>query len=257
MVRFFRGLRRVAVAALLVLVALAFVPSARAGAQEALVVYYFERPPYYYTHDGHPAGFLLKRAERIFRAADVPVRFESIPPKRIMHRLRSADPCCSVGWFRTPQRETFAKFTRPIHQDKVLVALFRHDVADRVYRHFDVESLLRDRSLVMGAVDGFSYGRVVDDLVRRHSPNMELVTAGQRQMVAMMSQGRFDYMFMAPEEADVLLSESSPKLGPLLLHILAGVPLGNTRHIMCSSTVSDETVERLDRAVQALGLAVE
>ncbi|WP_461209619.1 substrate-binding periplasmic protein [Desulfocurvus sp. DL9XJH121] len=217
-----------------------------------LTVYYFERPPYYYTHDGHPAGFLVLRAREMFEAAGVPARFESTPSKRILHRLRAGEPCCSVGWFRTPGREEFAWFTEPIHRDKELVALFGRGVASAVYGHADVASLVSDRSLVLGVVDGFSYGRVVDELLRRLAPPVERVTATQRRMVAMMCQGRFDYMFVAPEEADVLLSEASPRLGALLLHLLAGVPEGNTRHIVCSKSVPAEVRRRLDRAIRAL-----
>ena len=223
---------------------------ARAG--EPLSVYYFERPPYYFTHDGHPAGFLLDRAVALFALAGVPARYESMPSKRIMHKLHSGEPCCSVGWFRVPGREAFARFTLPIHRDKELVALFASPVAPAMYAHRDVASLLADDSLVLGVVDGFSYGWVVDDLIRTIQPRMKTLVSTQDRMVAMMAQGRFDYFFVAPEEADVLLSDADPSLGLLLVHILEGVPEGNTRHIMCSRAVPPEVVEALDAAIEAL-----
>ena len=68
----------------------------------------------------------------------------------------------------------------------------------------------------------------------------------------MVAQGRFDYFFVASEEADVLLSDADPTLGLLLLRILDGVPDGNTRHIMCSNAVSPEVIDALDAAIEAL-----
>lgn len=223
-----------------------------AVAQPPLPVYYFERPPYYFTHDGHPTGFLLDRAVALFALAGVPARYESMPSKRIMHKLRSGEPCCSVGWFRVPEREAFARFTLPIHRDKELVALFASPKARAMYAHRNVASLLADDSLVLGVVDGFSYGRVVDNLIRTIRPRMKSLVSTQDRMVVMVAQGRFDYFFVAPEEADVLLSEADPSLGLLLLRILDGVPEGNTRHIMCSHAVPPGVVEALDAAIVAL-----
>lgn len=221
-------------------------------ADEPLTVYYFERPPYYFTHAGHPTGFLMDRAVGLFALAGIEARYESIPSKRIMHRLRSDErPCCSVGWFRTPERETFLGYTNPIHRDKEMVALFSSAKSKEMYRHSGVVSLLLDGDLVLGVVDGFSYGQVVDSLIRQVRPRIVRVVATQDQMVDMVAGGRFDYMFVAPEEADLLLSEASPELGLLLLRILAGVPEGNTRHIVCSRSVPLEVIDRLNHAIEA------
>lgn len=226
--------------------------SVRTAYAEPITVYYFERPPYYFTLGGHPTGFLLDRAIALFALAGVETRFESIPSKRIMHLLQSNEPCCSVGWFRTPERETFARFTKPIHWDKELVALFAYPNAETVYAHSGVASLLADESLVLGVVDGFSYGEVVDRLIRTIKPSMLSVVSTQDRMVTMVAQDRFDYIFVAPEEADMLLSEAEPGLGLLLLRVLDGVPEGNSRHIICSKSVPAEVIKALDAAIEAL-----
>ena len=161
--------------------------AAGAAAQEPLPVYYFERPPYYFTHDGHPTGFLLDRAVALFALAGVPARYESMPSKRIMHKLQSDEPCCSVGWFRVPGREAFARFTLPIHRDKELVALFAGPDAQAMYAHNNVATLLADDSLVLGVVDGFSYGWVVDNLIHTIDPRMKVMVSTQDRMVSMVA----------------------------------------------------------------------
>ena len=229
--------------------ALALIAAASSVRAEDLALYYFERPPYYQTEDGRPAGFLLEWAMAVFDDAGIGYHYESIPPGRILQRIHEGEAACSVGWLKTPERQTYARFTEPVYRDRPLVVLFTDDNVLPMGRHADLGSLLRDRTLVLGLVGGFSYGGYVDAMLGRLAPNAVRVVAGQDQMVAMLAQGRFDYMFASGEEAELLVRWSGAAPGRLRYRALEDIPGGNERHIMCSRRVDVEVVEALDKAI--------
>jgi hypothetical protein len=94
-------------------------------AADQLNVSYFERPPYYLTTPaGDASGFLVEKTKKILQAANVNARFISLKPNKIIFIIKHANlPHCSIGWFKKPEREAFAKFTKPIYQDRPLVLL--------------------------------------------------------------------------------------------------------------------------------------
>ena len=238
------------------LVALALVAAVSSARAEDLALYYFERPPYYQTRDGRPAGFLLEWALAVFDDAGVGYHYESIPPGRILQRIREGEEACSVGWFKTLERQAYARFTEPVYRDRPLVVLFTDDNVLPMARHAGLESLLRDGSLTQGLARGFSYGAYVDAMLVRLAPRAVSVAAGQDQMVAMLAQGRFDYMFASGEEAEQLVRWPGVARGRLRYRTLEDVPQGDERHIMCSKRVPVEVVEALDRAIARAGVAL-
>lgn len=232
-----------------------FLPMASAWAGESkqygwLKVFYLEFPPYYYTaHDGRPDGFLLKKADAIFRKAGIEPRYESLSAKRILQEMRTVEPVCSIGWFKTPQRERFAQFSRPIYQNKPLEAMFLKKNAQRFADKETLSELLLDERLALGLVGGYSLGQVVDGLIAESAANPRLVAGGYPQLVRMLAAERFSYLIVAPEEADTLVRKNY--LAPDLFQVkaLSDVPAGNYRYFMFSKAVSKSLVSRIDRAI--------
>src|SRR5690606_3099630 len=102
-------------------------------AADPLPVYYIEKPPYYHSIAGEPTGFLLERTRAIFSDAQIPLRFEARPAKRILLEMeQNREPICSIGWFRTPQREAFALFSLAIYRDETMTVLTRATLAEQV-----------------------------------------------------------------------------------------------------------------------------
>ena len=236
--------------------ALALVAAVSSARAEDLALYYYERPPYYQTRDGRPAGFLLEWAMAVFDDAGVEYHYESIPPGRILQRIREGEVACSVGWFKTPGRQVYARFTQPVYRDRPPMVLFTDDNVLPMARHASLESLLRDGSLTLGLARGFSCGPYVDAMITRLAPSVVEGEAGQEQMVAMLAQGRFDYMFVAGEEAELLVRWPGAAPGRLRYRTLDDAPQGCERHIMCSRQVPDGVVEALDRAIARAGVAL-
>ncbi|HWW71317.1 MAG TPA: transporter substrate-binding domain-containing protein [Duganella sp.] len=222
-------------------------------AQEPLVLYYNERPPYLMSApDGGVHGLTADPATAAFADAAVPARWMRAPSNRQLALLQEGGRRCAVGWFRNAERERYAKFSRPIYRDLPLVAIVRDDFAFR--GEATLQQLLAMRGLMVLVKEKYSYGGYVDDALAKARPARISTTTESVVMMAMIAAHRADLMFLAPEEADYLLQLAELRDKGLRVLRLPDVPTGESRHIMCSKDVSDDIMRRLDKAIpQKLG----
>lgn len=220
-------------------------------AQAPLPVYYIEKPPYYHTHNDQPVGFLLERAARVFDAAGIAVRFESRPAKRILHDIAHLQTAaCSIGWFKTPEREAFAWFSPPIHQDAPMRVLTRRDTAARIDAQAE-RALLFKGPLRLGLVDGFSYGTLDADLKDVKS---YMVTAPPAQIVQMLVANRIDYTLIDALEWPYMTAALERGVEVLSQIRLVDMPPGQYRYLMCSRALNDAGRARIEQAIRTPGL---
>jgi polar amino acid transport system substrate-binding protein len=215
---------------------------------EPLLVLYMERPPYYYTsREGKPSGFLLEQALAVFASAGVPVRTRSLPAKRIVQMLKEEQlNAASVGWFMTEERRHWGVFSSVLYQDQPLVAVHRKGVLSGEGEEVALSDLLKDRTVVLGAIDGFSYGESVDESIRTYSPRQFMLAGDQLQLVKMLGAGRIDYILAAPEEVHYLLSQAGLREDEFDFTLLRDVPAGNSRYILFSSMVDSLIIQKVN-----------
>ena len=65
----------------------------------------------------------------------------------------------------------------------------------------------------------------------------------------MVSRERVDYMIMAEEEAKDLLSQPDFADAGLAVYHLANPPAGEYRYLMCSKSVPDALMQRINQAI--------
>lgn len=243
---------------ILLLLGLLFIPALAAEADSdpyELRVYYLEFPPYYYTNiHREPDGFLLKLADRIFVEAGVTPLWAPMPAKRILHELHANTPVASVGWFKTPEREGFAYFSLPVYQNKPLEILYLSRGETNFSAKESLDDVLGDKTLELGVLDGYSYGAFVDARIAQGNPRMRHVVGEYGQLVGMLGIGRFDYIFIAPEEVERLVRESNLDPGFFRHKSLMGIPAGNFRYLMFSQGVPESIRTRVDQAISRLGI---
>lgn len=238
---------------LLLLAAFAFFPAALQAGDTSLEVAYIEYPPYYYTApDGSPDGFLLFRGDRIFREAGVSPRFQSMPAQRILERIRSGERLCSLGWFSTPERRSYARFTRPIYRGRPLAVVTLRSNGSRVRHPGSLRALLKDRNLRIGLIEGHSEGTEVDQMIRELKPASVRITGSEGQRLQMLALGRVDYILQAPEELESLARSEGLDVGLFTLVDMPDIPPGNLRYIICGKAVSQGQIQRLDDAILKL-----
>jgi polar amino acid transport system substrate-binding protein len=209
----------------------------------------FNRPPYYSLHHGRPdGGFLLTTALAAFQWADIPVAVREMPPGRIIATLKApGERACAVGWYKTPEREAFGRFSLPIYRNQPLVVAMAQTLALPDTRSPFLADLLA-AGWRWGLREGFSYGPDFDQTLAAYPAIRRFADSGH--MVELLAQGRLDAMLIEPEELAWIL-KNTPRLGQSIRVVrLADAPAGGQRHILCSAAVSKEEMARLDAAIE-------
>ncbi len=221
---------------------------------EPLQVLYIHRPPYYERlPDGRAGGALVEIARMVFERAGVAHEFIEVPPRRILRRVRNGRPVCSVGWFRTPEREAFARFSEPIYRNLPMGALIRREKASAWPERPTMREAL-ESGLVLGLVKGFRYGPWERLLRTRGGPPLvvERVGAAQESLFRMLCRGRVDWMLICPEEAGYQFRVNPHLRSCSVFKRFTDAPEGSLRYLMFSRAVPEEVVEAVNGAIRAV-----
>ena len=217
-----------------------------------IILYYHERNPYYVTTGNQATGLFADRAAEAFEKAGIGYQWRETPAKRQLDQIRwNICRACAVGWFKTAERETFARFTRPIYQDRPMVAITRAD-NERLMSGRSLDTALAGRTLILLRKDGYSYGAYLDEKIKKHNPRQVITSAGNLSMLKMIQAHRADYFFITEEEARAVLTYSGLPAYEFKYIRFTDMPVGNKRYIMCSNRVESEIMDRLNRAIALL-----
>lgn len=217
---------------------------------EAVVVYYHERRPYYVTTPKQVHGLIADRVNWIFKDAGIPYVWRKAPAKRQLEVIRdNAQGVCAVGWYKTPEREAFGNFTLPIFMESPTMAIARAD-NDQIRTGETLARTLSNRRLRLLRKDGYSYGKFIDDAIRQFAPRGMVTTAENLSMVKMIHTHRADYFFISKEEAEDLILCSGLPVKDFQVIRFSDMPLGNKRYLICSRKIEEMTLLRLNRAIK-------
>lgn len=200
-----------------------------------------EWPPYQYRQDGQLTGLDIDLVRAIADEAGCTVTFTEVPWARHLDRLANGDLQLAAGASRTPEREGFAHFSAPYRTEAVAL-LTRSDAA------YDDLKVMLAAGGRLGVVREYEYGDGVADLIDSTAYGslvsaVDSDTTNYRKLLA----GRIDGMLLDPYAAGALKAE----LGGATK--IAAVLTESPIHVMLSkATVESATVERFDRALEAL-----
>jgi len=217
---------------------------------EAIVVYYHERRPYYVTTPNQVHGLIADRVNWVFKDAGIPFVWRKTPAKRQLEVIRdNTQDVCAVGWYKTPEREAFGNFTLPIFMDSPTMALARAD-NDQIRAGETLARTLSNRRLRLLRKDGYTYGKYIDDAIQQFAPREMVTTADNLSMVKMIHTHRADYFFISKEEAEDLILCSGLPAKDFQVIRFSDIPLGNNRYLICSRRIEEMTLLRLNRAIK-------
>ncbi|QLA17040.1 transporter substrate-binding domain-containing protein [Desulfolutivibrio sulfoxidireducens] len=218
--------------------------------EKTLTVLVFHRPPYYIVENGRPVGGLLVDITRkALVAANIPHVFVEAPPKRILKTLADdQEYACSVGWFKTTERERFARFSDPIYTGQPMGAAMRPDLA-KTLPHDPAIADLAHKNLRLGLRAGFSYGEWLDAKLAGHRGTTDLSVTENHQLLEMIARNRIDYTVIDPEEYAWLVSQSQDIRKHTTFVALRDIPPETPRHLMCGQAVPPEVIARLNAAL--------
>lgn len=219
-----------------------------------LTMAFRDKPPYSYVDQGLQRGFLLERTKRILDRAGVKALFIELPPKRIFLEIQNnAEPICSFGWYKIPEREKYAKFSPPIHQDRPHVVLASPHAAAQISQHRSLKTLLATPELTLAVVDGVSYDPELDEMIRHFAGTLDRSLVSPIQVAKKLALNRADFMFIDQEDLAYLTSSDPDFANAGLVRLdFPDQPPGLKRYILCSQQVSDQTMTRIGQAIARL-----
>ena len=244
-------IRAVLAALLAFFAAAAGAPLDKAWADDDLVIYFHQRPPYSAKQaDGSVKGITADIVTQAMSVAGIPYHWEELPSARQMEVLkRDEGKACGLGWFKRPEREQFAKFSAAIYHDLPTIIVARAKDA-RFAGSPAIDALFADKSLTLLTKTGYSYGAEIDAKIAALKPRTRADSGDNRIMLGMVSKERVDYMIMAEEEAKDMLARPDLAAAGLAIYPLANPPAGEYRYLMCTKSVPDATIARINAALK-------
>jgi len=126
---------------------------------------------------------------------------------RHFYMFKQGEPVCSVGMYKTPERERFMYFSVPSFITLPPVIIIKKENISKFNNKSTVslDAVLTDRSLMIGLAKDRSYGNTLDEVFDRHKGQANLVEfTGQElslNLFKMLMLGRLDGLIGLPEEA--------------------------------------------------------
>ena len=229
--------------------AIGLAAAGRAAAAAELVLQIVERPPYLMVDArGDARGIAVAPTIAAFRRAGISVAWEVVPALRQLNRLKlNAEKVCSVGWYKTREREQFAKFTNPVSQDSPWGAFA--NVHFQVPGDGSVKSILADPHTTVLLKSGYVYGDYLDEQMATMQARRQLTSADMPQLFKMVAVGRAQIAFAPVEEIQYYLDSKWLDSGDIQLIRFKEMPAGYRRYLMCSKRVDDELIDRFNKAL--------
>jgi polar amino acid transport system substrate-binding protein len=183
------------------------------------------------------------------------VSWSKVPPNRQLAVIKEGGPNCAIGWYKTAEREGFAKFTKPIYRDKPTVLVAHTAFAGK--QGDKLADVMEGKGVKVLVKENFSYGPFIDGLLEKHKAVLTKSNGTATQMLQLVNAKMVDFMFASEEEAEYLVEQSGINAKTFQQLQMADIPNGDYRYIMCSKQVSDEVIGKLNKAIAARKPAVK
>ena len=208
-----------------------------------LKVYTFNRPPLYIVSNNNFSGTLVEKAKKIFEKAGISYKFIEMPPARILHYLSKEKNACSIGWFKTEERENRFIYSKPIHIESQCFIM-----ATRKNLNVEPEKILNSPLFSIALVKGFYYGDEINNILKNSKIRKFYVPKPDAEkLLLMVKNRRVDLAIISKEEAQFLLKkkgfQNSIKLYPFKENIKV------KRYIIFSKQTDREIIEKINRAI--------
>jgi len=216
-----------------------------------VTLHYIQRPPYIARSSGGLSGLTGLPSAMAFKNANVPFELKETPfARQLLIIERNSGRDCMIGMFKKPDREQFAKFSKPVYQDKPQIILTAAPNAERFAGMNSLVDLFNARDLVLLVRYGFSYGLTLDAMINQYQPTQSVTTDENLLMLKTIKLRKDAYMFLAPEEADAAIVAAGFGESQFKRISFADMPAGEHRHLMCSKNVPDEVISKLNSAIK-------
>jgi len=213
---------------------------------DTLNILFEERPPYVTkTHDSLK-GLVATPLLDALKKTDIKFVLKEKPSKRHLHEIKiNKTAVCAIGWFKNPQRESYAKFTKAIYQDQPMGIIARVD-NKKIPSKPTIDNLFKDNGVRILGKTSYSYGTFIDTKLQQYKVKRFNVNSDNFKMLTLIGKKRADLMFISFEEATQVL-EKHPLKQELRFVKLQNMPSGNKRYLICSQKTSNEIISMINK----------
>lgn len=227
--------------------------SVLADEEKVISLYYYDRPPYYYMKNGElSGGAWYGLGEYIFKHANIPYKWKIRPTSRIMQEIKEGSYfACSIGWWKTKERETFSLFSAPIYQDPAQVAIVRND--NSIIKTSTLEELLKIPGIRIIRKKSISNGVYIEEQLQKHKETQVIYTSVEHNdMLRMILAKRADAMFITPVGINRLFESANIYSEKLKVIRLSDVQPLDQRHVMCDKSVPIEYINSINESIKTI-----
>ena len=225
-----------------------------ASSIEGLEIMFFKRAPYHMQDEsGAVSGVFADRISKVMDQAGITFTWVLKPASWHLREVQNNDrPMCVSGWFKTPDRQAYGKFSDVVYHDAPFVVLTQNNNS-AVLRHKSVKSLLADAELRFGAKQTFSYGAQFDRMFRDAKTIIVSTPRKMLDMLRMLTEGIYDYTLVDQVESEEI-SRLPEGLGEQIVSIkMPDMPPSQFRYLVCTQQVDDSLIDQINGAIEALG----
>jgi len=208
-----------------------------------------ELPPYMIVNSPTSiGGLVVDPTFAALKKAGIDFEWEVIPAVRQLLRIKNnQERICSVGWYKTPTREKFAKFSHPIVLDSGYVAFANNNYNPR--EGVPIDEVLGDSNISVLIKNGFVYGEYLDAKLITMKAQRESVYVDMPLIFKMIEAGHGQITF-APL-AEIRYYQELGVVDKDRFHIITfkEIPTGFNRYLMCSLKVEDDVISKFNAAL--------
>ncbi|UUZ47409.1 transporter substrate-binding domain-containing protein [Massilia sp. B-10] len=113
--------------------------------------------------------------------------------RQLIMLRKNLSPSCVVGWFKTAERQKFAKYSKALYRDGPVVALVRPDFVFQPGH--TVRDILTTPGVRLLVRTGYVYGAYLDTQIRQANPAIVSSLLPNSQMSELLLASRADLMF--------------------------------------------------------------
>lgn len=219
-------------------------------------LFFTGRPPFIWRDDaGQMHGISYEIGEKVFKRAQLPYQWIQAPSARVQHYfVTDKMPLCLVNWIYTDERNHLGRVSLPTYQEQDYVGVVATNKVAK-YRGRLINDVLDDPTTVVLFKEGYAYSTVLTKLlIEMKAPKVDY-RGSQEHNLRLIAEQRADIAFFEQQELSLILKqhpELVDKVVPLNFPELNTVP--TTRHIICSKSVTDEQMQKMNEAIEQLDL---
>ncbi len=203
----------------------------------------------YNTQEG-VKGLVADPVKLVFNKLGIKYKFVALPTKRHMFYLKfKKHRFCSIGWYKNAERKKFAKFSLSIYKNKTRIAIARAN-NNKIQSGKTLDSILSDKNLSLLIKEGYSYGKYIDNKIKKIKPKIIYTTSESYYMIKMLHSKRADYFFLSEEEAESLISQAKLKKENFKYIKFKGMPSGLKRYILFPFKIKDSFIKKINKGIK-------